>query len=121
MFMLFRSIRLKCSSASRCHHLLKTFYGGPGGWIVRQQPDGTVVFTSPTGRLYSTQPLGAMLFPQLGTPTGELSPTKSPPPTAGRGLAMPKRRTTRAQNRANRIRAERNVNSMRYAVNPPPI
>ena len=34
----------------RFHHLMKTFHGGPGGWNVIQQPDGTMVFTSPSGR-----------------------------------------------------------------------
>jgi hypothetical protein len=29
--------RLKCSSANRCHHLLKTFWG----WRDQQPPDGT--------------------------------------------------------------------------------
>jgi hypothetical protein len=33
---------LKCISASRCHHLLKTFYSGPNGWRDRQEADGTV-------------------------------------------------------------------------------
>jgi hypothetical protein len=104
----------------RHHHLLKTFYAGIGGWIVRQQPDGTVVFTSPTGRTYNTQPFGALLFPQLGAHTGELPPMSSPPPGTARGLAMPKRRTTRAQNRAARIQAERDANAARDASDPPP-
>jgi hypothetical protein len=30
----------KCSSASRCHHLLKTFWG----WRDKQLPDGTVIW-----------------------------------------------------------------------------
>ena len=40
-FMLLTSVSVKCSSASRCHHLLKTFWNGLGGWLDRQLPDGT--------------------------------------------------------------------------------
>lgn len=43
---------MKCSLASRCHHLLKTFYAGVEGWLDLQLPDGTVVWTSPTGHIY---------------------------------------------------------------------
>jgi hypothetical protein len=57
--------RLKCSLASRCHHRLKTFHGGPNGWRDEQLPDGTIVWTSPTGREYRTTPSGFDLFPQL--------------------------------------------------------
>ena len=42
-----------CASNLKClcrfHHLLKTFYSGPGGWGDRQLPDGTVVVDC-TGR-----------------------------------------------------------------------
>src|SRR5258708_7510473 len=63
--MLFKSVPLKCSSAIRCHHRLKTFDGGPGGWCDEQLPDGTIVWTSPTGRIYRTTAAGAELFPQM--------------------------------------------------------
>jgi hypothetical protein len=36
------ALNLKVSSASRCRHLLKTFYSGANGWRDRQEPDGTV-------------------------------------------------------------------------------
>jgi hypothetical protein len=29
------------SFSQRCHHLVKTFYTGVGGWADRQLPDGT--------------------------------------------------------------------------------
>ncbi|HZS20680.1 MAG TPA: DUF222 domain-containing protein, partial [Pseudonocardiaceae bacterium] len=45
---------LKC--LCRKHHLLKTFWTGPGGWHEEQLPDGTVVWTAPTGRTYKTLP-----------------------------------------------------------------
>ena len=104
----------------RFHHLMKTFHGGTGGWDVVQQSDGTMVFTTPSGRMHTTKPFGAMLFPQLGVPTGELDLPDSPPPGENRGLKMPKRKRTRAQERAYRIQRERNINAARYAADPPP-
>jgi hypothetical protein len=58
---------LKC--LCRCHHLIKTFLSGPGGWTDQQLPDGTIVWTSPRGRTYTTPPLGARFFPQLAMAT----------------------------------------------------
>jgi hypothetical protein len=105
----------------RFHHLLKTFYCGPGGWSERQLPDGTIIFTSPSGRRYSTKPAGALFFPQLAVPTGELIlPQATSPPSPSRGLCMPTRKRTRAQDRASRIQWERNLNAARYAADPPP-
>lgn len=104
----------------RFHHLLKTFHCGPGGWQVTQRADGTMIFTSPSGRLHTTKPLGAMLFPSLTAPTGNLVLSDEPPPGPDRGLAMPKRKHTRAQDRAHRIEYERRINRARYAANPPP-
>jgi hypothetical protein len=40
---------LKRTSGSRCHHLLKTFWGGPDGWRDEQHPDGTITWTTPSG------------------------------------------------------------------------
>jgi hypothetical protein len=104
----------------RFHHLLKTFHCGPGGWRVTQLAGGTMVFTTPSGRVHTTEPLGAMLFPQLAVPTGELPPADEPLPATDRGLAMPKRKRSRAQDRADRIEWERGINRARYAANPPP-
>ncbi|MCK0176273.1 HNH endonuclease signature motif containing protein [Mycolicibacterium sp. F2034L] len=100
----------------RTHHLLKTFFAGPGGWSERQSPDGTVTWTSPTGRRYVTVPDGALFFPQLAQPTGHV-PAGS---AAGGGLAMPTRRRTRTQEREYRIEWERGLNRARYAADPPP-
>jgi hypothetical protein len=105
----------------RFHHLLKTFFCGPGGWSERQLPDATIIFTSPSGRRYSTTPAGALFFPQLALPTGEpILPTATSPPSPLRGLCMPTRKQTRAQHRASRIQWERNLNAARYAADPPP-
>jgi hypothetical protein len=104
----------------RFHHLLKTFHCGPGGWKVTQLPGGTMVFTTPSGRVHTTEPLGAMLFPQLAVSTGDLPPAHQPLPGPDRGMAMPKRKRSRAQDRADRIEWERGINRARYAANPPP-
>jgi hypothetical protein len=92
----------------RTHHLLKTFYNGPGGWTDRQLPDGTIVFTAPTGHTYTTEPLGGMLFSALAQPTRELGlPPALDAPDTDRGVMMPKRKQTREQDRRDRINQER--------------
>jgi hypothetical protein len=92
----------------------------PAGWTEIQLPDGTIVWTSPRGRTYTTTPTGARFFPQLATPTGTLVHPNSPPPKPNRELAMPKRKRTRAQDRAYRVERERALNRARYAADPPP-
>jgi hypothetical protein len=107
------NLKLLC----RYHHLLKTFYIGPDGWRDRQEADGTVVWTSPSGHEYITKPGGALLFPALAVPTGALVlPTELTSPGENRGLMMPARRRTRAQERAARISWERGVNEVRIAA-----
>lgn len=77
------NLKLYC----RAHHLVKTFYCGPGGWQERQYPDGTVTFTAPTGHRYTTRPAGAALFPALSVPTGVPDVTRGTgPPVGNRGL-----------------------------------
>jgi uncharacterized protein DUF222 len=108
------NLKLLC----RYHHLLKTFYNT---WQDRQEPDGTVIWTSPTGHTYTTKPVGAQVFPSLAVPTGTLAlPTTVPPPSANRGLMMPVRRRTRAQDRTARVSWERGINEARMAADPPP-
>ncbi len=104
------------------HHLIKTFWTGKGGWKDQQLPDGTVILTSPSGQTYTTKPAGALFFPCLGTPTGTIevavtdrTDTTTTVEGVGRGLMMPRRRRTRAQDRAERIAAERRVNEERIA------
>ena len=112
------NLKLLC----RLHHLLKTFYTGPRGWIDRQLPDGTVIWTSPSGRTYTTKPGGTLFFPQLFSPTAELNlpDNATQPRQPGRGLMMPARRRTRAKERADRIQWERGLNEARAAAHPPP-
>lgn len=97
-----------CASNLKClcreHHLLKTFWPG---WSDRQLPDGTVVWTDPDGQTYTTRPGSRLLFPELLAPTAEVIVTGSPPAKHTAGLTMPKRQTTRAAARRQRIDAER--------------
>jgi Domain of unknown function (DUF222) len=104
------NLKLLC----RFHHLLKTFYTGAAGWADRQQPDGTVIWSSPSGQVYTTKPGGALFFPQLAIPTGQLLiPQSAGPPDTNRGVMMPTRRRTRTQDRAYRIALERQHNAAR--------
>ena len=64
------------------------------------------------GQTYVTTPGSAVLFPSLCTPTGHLPTVQlaSGARCANREAMMPTRTPTRAQNRANRINAERRHN-----------
>ena len=97
---------LKC--LCRLHHLMKTFVS----WHDRQLRDGTIIWTSPSGEVYLSTPGSALLFPGLMQPTGELATAPSDARYCGgdRTAMMPKRRTTRAQNRQRRIADERRQN-----------
>lgn len=108
----------------RLHHLLKTFWG----WQDRQLADGTVIWKSPTGQVYVTTPGSALLFPALCRPTGPIVGSAAAPRGGDRMRRMPKRRRTRAQDRAARILAERQHDHGRhrakarpdYGDDPPP-
>jgi hypothetical protein len=93
---------LKC--LCRKHHLFKTFCG----WLDRQLPDGTVIWTSPSGQAYTTRPGSRLLFPALCKPTAPVrAAANAPGAQPNRGLMMPRRKSTREQDRAKRIDAER--------------
>jgi hypothetical protein len=112
---------LKC--LCRTHHLAKTF----GRWRDRQLPDGTVIWTDPCGQTHTTRPGSYGLFPKLCEPTARVTLSAAEASQAeqqpGRGLAMPRRRRTRAQDRAARIQAERRINAThpqsRHVTRPP--
>jgi Domain of unknown function (DUF222) len=91
----------------RTHHLIKTFYSGPGGWTDQQLPDGTIMVTAPTGHTYSTQPHGGTLFPALKQPTGKLPVPTLDEPSPNCAVMMPRRRQTREQDHRDRINQER--------------
>ncbi|GAB3021323.1 HNH endonuclease signature motif containing protein [Mycobacterium bourgelatii] len=109
---------LKC--ACRKHHLLKTFWTG---WNDAQRPDGTVIWTAPNGRTYTTHPGSRIFFPRWNTTTTELPEIVVPTDDFDdRGVMMPKRRHTRAAERAQRINYERSLNDAHVAERnkPPP-
>ena len=97
---------LKC--LCRRHHLLKTFWGGENGWRDRQLDDGTIIWTAPGGRTHTTAPGSRLLFPELCAPTAP-AVTAGTPAAHTAGLTMPRRKTTRAHDRARRINAERTL------------
>ena len=97
---------LKC--LCRKHHLLKIF----GGWQDCQWPDGTVVWTSPHAQTYTTHPGSRILFPTLCEPTAPITHVNTPSTSAGRALAMPRRKTTRTHNRTQAINDERAHNQI---------
>lgn len=105
-------------SLCRLHHLMKTFWG----WRDRQLQDGTVIWTLPDGQTYVTTPGSALLFPALCAPTGDpMRNTAATERCADRTAMMPLRATTRAQNRAHRIAAERRRNrEIRLSAAPAP-
>ena len=104
--------------------MVKTF----GGWHEKQLPGGTLILTSPAGHTYVTTPGSALLFPSLCLSTGGVPAPEADPPLdycAERTAMMPKRRRTRAQNRAQRIATERRRNhharaTRQAACNDPP-
>ncbi len=82
-----------------------------------------MVITSPTGHTYTTKPGSALLFPTVNITSAPVTPDA---PQAGGGgdktVAMPKRKRSRAKERAYRIRAERARNDAYVAERnqPPP-
>ena len=91
--------------------MLKTFWGGECGWRDEQLDDGTVVWTAPDGRRYVTTPGSRLLFPELSKPTKTVQASHVPAAHTA-GLTMPRRKTTRAQDRASRIQRERELNAL---------
>jgi len=86
--------------------MIKTFWG----WHDQQLADATVIWTTPSGHTYVTAPGSAFLFPSLCVPMEVSEPAPHRPRCADRTAMMPKRRRTRAQNRANYVAAERRHN-----------
>ena len=107
-------------SYCRYHHLVKTFRDG---WSDVQMPDGTIIVTTPTGRTHTTIPTSRLLFPTVNTtsaPVQRGSPRKTA--AVNKTAKMPKRKRSKAKDRAYRIAAERALNAAHIALNttPPP-
>ncbi|MEX0580699.1 MAG: HNH endonuclease, partial [Mycobacterium sp.] len=78
-------------------------------------------WNSPSGKVYTTVPGSRLLFPGWDTTT---APVAAGPPiveSAERGLQMPRRRRTRAVERACRIRRERALNDAHLAERNRPL
>ncbi|GFG88090.1 hypothetical protein MBOU_01320 [Mycobacterium bourgelatii] len=91
------------------HHLVKTFVG----WTEQQLADGTLILTSPSGDTHVTTPGSALLFPSLCRAVGGMPRLKvegTEDYCGQRAAMMPRRRRTRAQERATRVKAERKRN-----------
>jgi hypothetical protein len=108
----------------RLHHLIKTFCG----WTPHAQPDGSIQWSAPTGHTYTTAPGASMLFPHwnIETPIPRKRAISLINDT-DRDTRMPVRQRTRAQDRAQRIKAERSRNQLQLALeladndsDPPP-
>lgn len=119
---------LKC--LCRKHHLLKTFWGGDGGWHDRQLPDGTVIWGSPEGCTYTTRPGSRLLFPALCVPTAPVTIVRHhAAKIRTAALMMPRRAATRTAARQNRVDEERRLNgdewplglSRQFRVPPNPL
>jgi len=105
---------LKC--VCRKHHLVKTFWG----WRDEQLPDGTVIWTTPSRQVYVTTPGSALLFPSLCAPTGA-APARAAEGAdrcGDRTAMMPTRTRTRAENRSQRVAAERGHNRLSRLAGP---
>jgi hypothetical protein len=81
-----------------------------------------VIWKSPTGRTYQTLPGSRIFFPDWDTTTAPLPRLSPVVQERNRGVMMPKRRHTRAADRARRIHEERALNDAYVAERnrPPP-
>ncbi|PND55203.1 hypothetical protein CRM90_23640 [Mycobacterium sp. ENV421] len=92
---------LKC--LCRHCHIRKTFWG----WRDKQLADGTVIWELPGNQTYVTTPGSALLFPGLLVPTPAPAGRPVAESEGDRTVLMPRRKTTRAQNRAKFVASER--------------
>ena len=96
------NLKLLC----RKHHLVKTFWCGPGGWNDEQLADGTVIWTAPSGHTYRTTPASSLF-----RPTGTLHLPRRQCGSSNRGAMMPLRKRTRVDEQRYRAMAERRRNA----------
>ena len=95
----------------REHHLAKTFCG----WTPVVATDGSISWTAPTGHIYTKAAGASVLFADKRFHTTVPAPRPIAHAAGDRGLMMPKRRRTRAQDAAQRIKAERARNAAERA------
>jgi hypothetical protein len=97
----------------RLHHLVKTFCG----WEPEAKPDGSIQWAAPTGHAYTKAPGASILFPHwnIETPISRKRSISLIDDT-DRDTKMPTRKRTRAQDRAQRIKAERARNQLARAL-----
>ena len=70
-----------------------------------------VYWVAASGQTYTTYPGSRLLFPTLCKPTAPVSaPANAPSAQPNRGLMMPRRKTTREQDRAKDIADQRRLN-----------
>ncbi|MET0900226.1 MAG: DUF222 domain-containing protein [Mycobacterium sp.] len=105
------------SADCRNHHLMKTFRPG---WSDVQYPDGTIVWTTPSGRTYTTKPGSSLFFPAVNTTSALIVPGTPRPNSPDKLQLIPKRKRSRAKERAYRINAERALNDAHVAENNNP-
>ncbi|KRD09733.1 hypothetical protein ASE48_06880 [Mycobacterium sp. Root265] len=98
----------------RLHHLIKTFCG----WEPAAKPDGRIQWSAPTGHTYTKAPGAAIMFPHwnIETPIPRKRAITLINDT-NRDSRMPVRKRTRAQDRAQRIKAERQRNAAELIEN----
>ena len=85
-------------------------------------PTAPSCWTSPNGQRYTTHPGSRLLFPTLCRPTAAVARVDVPAVEPNRTQKMPRRKATRAQDRAQRIEAERRLNDdyVTQRNRPPP-
>ncbi|MDF2824178.1 MAG: hypothetical protein K0R68_1586, partial [Mycobacterium sp.] len=102
----------------RLHHELKTF---ETGWTETQYPDGTIDWHTPSGQTYTTKPGANLYFPHVDTTSAPIDTGTPTPNSPDKKRTKPKRRRSRAKQRAYRITAERALNDAHVAeINNPP-
>ncbi len=71
-----------------------------------------MLWTCPQGQTYTTHPGSRLLFPTLCAPTAAAVVERTAPNTGdtNRGVMMPRRKSTRAENQARAIEDERRHN-----------
>ena len=70
-----------------------------------------MIWTSPQGQSYTTHPGSRLLFPRLCRPTAAvITRDATGSETTNRGLMVPRRKQTRAQQRAKDIADQRRLN-----------